>query len=76
MGERDGNEENRNHFDPFNQEPSNDDTAYKEDRDNVIHLPGAQNEQPVEQSQQAGPVVKEIEPETSAQRGMAEIMAV
>jgi len=75
LGSRDGNEDNRNHRDPFNPEPMDDRDA--QERDNVIHLPGAQHEQ---EEQQQQPVVheevNEIEPVTEAQRGLAEIMAV
>ena len=39
-----GNEDNRNHRDPFNPEPTNDREEMDEQRDNVIHLPGAQAE--------------------------------
>lgn len=71
LGSRDGNEENRNHRDPFNPEPMDERESMDDERDNVIHLPGSQTEpEPVHEE------VNEIEPITEVQRGLAEIMAV
>lgn len=73
LGSRDGNEDNRNHYDPFNQDPMNDQPSQEEKADNVIHLPGAQYPEPDDSPVQED--VNEIEPVSEVQRGLADIMA-
>lgn len=67
LGSKDGNEENRNHRDMFDTDPLDDDMD--PDNDNVIHLPGAQNDN------SAPSTVNEIEPVGPVQQALAEIMA-
>ncbi|NVJ93457.1 MAG: Tim44 domain-containing protein [Methylocystaceae bacterium] len=67
LGSKDGNEENRNHRDMFDSDPLDDDIG--PDNDNVIHLPGANNDNNVPSS------VNEIEPVGPVQQALADIMA-
>ncbi len=67
LGSKDGNEENRNHRDMFDNDPLDDDIA--PDNDNVIHLPGANNDN------NAPSPVNEIEPVGPVQQALADIMA-
>lgn len=71
LGSRDGNEENRDHFDPFSADEQN--RQEQEREDNVVHLPGSQNDTDLPQN--SPPPVQEIEPDNEVQRGLAEIMA-
>lgn len=73
LGSRDGNEENRNHYDPFNADDFNRPEADDGREDNVIHLPGSQKDDAPDPLG-TGPV-KEIEPDNEVQRGLADIMA-
>ncbi len=73
LGSKDGNEDNRNHRDMFNPDPM-DDQDRQDDRDNVIHLPGAEPEELREQP--AVEEIKEIEPVGPVQRALADIMSV
>jgi len=74
LGSKDGNEDNRNHRDIFNPDPMDDRQDPQANDNNVIHLPGAQDE-PVEQKQTAEEV-NEIEPVGPVQQALANIIAV
>ena len=74
LGSRDGNEDNRNHNDPFTQKPEQD--PKPEANDNVIHLPGAQSDDAEGETPfTPTPDVKVTEPTGPAARGLAEIIA-
>lgn len=71
LGSKDGNEDNRNHRDVFGPDPRENQPA--EDYDNVVHLPGSQQQvepdpAPVQET------VTEIEPVGPVQKVLAEIM--
>jgi len=73
LGSRDGNEDNRNHNDPFTQNPTDD--QKHEANDNVIHLPGAQQDDEGVIVSQPEENVKVTQTTGPAARGLAEISA-
>jgi predicted lipid-binding transport protein (Tim44 family) len=73
LGSRDGNEDNRNHNDPFSEKPMED--AKPKKADNVFHLPGSE---PMDDDDFPLPpkeTLKVKEPTGPAARGLTEIMA-
>lgn len=68
LGSRDGNEENRNHYDRFNPPEQNDDP--EDVADNVVAMPHV--EKPVTAAPAAS--VKVVEPTSAVQKGLADIV--
>ncbi|WP_417782961.1 Tim44/TimA family putative adaptor protein [Terasakiella pusilla] len=73
LGSKDGNEENRNHRDMFNPGPA-EEADRSDERDNVIHLPGSEPQNPAQQK--PADVVTEIQPVGPVQQALADIMEV